>query len=714
MAILGSYRRTVDLAKASFLLEVRCEEIPARMLQPAIRELATRLFEELMARNLAPEEVLTGFTPRRLVVTLRDVPVKEADSRIEQLGPPTSVSFGDDGEPSAAAIGFAKRCGLEVEELSRVRTEKGEYVAATIEKLGRPTGEILAEISPRILGALSWPKVMRWGVGQGPWVRPVHGVLALFGGELVPFEFMGVHTTDRSVGHPIHSPREFRVKGVADFRQKLTWRKIEPNFDLRRAAISTRMSRLAGESGGTLVNDDELLDKLASICEIPGVVVGDFSAKYLSLPREVLVTSLRDHQSALTVEDDGDLLLPVFLTVMDCHEDTAGLIRAGNEWVVEARLADAQFFYSEDKKVPLADRVDLLAGLTFHAKLGTYADKMNRMLQLVEVLCDELGWLEEKAAAAEATRLLKVDLTTEIVKEFTSLQGIIGGVYAREQGHAEEVWQAIYDHYLPGSATDPVPRNRVGQLVTLADRIDLLVGIFGLGLVPTGSKDPFGLRRAAQGAVRVALEGDLAIDFDLISARAVLLYEDRLSRSGDEILAALRPFFQDRIRHLLGLEGYVYDEIDAGLGAGGSDLPDLRRRVDALHRVREEPGFLSVVLAAKRIANIVKDMPEYRLDEGLLKEPAEVDLFTASRRLRDALRKAEGEAEYDKGFRRIAEFSTDLERFFVEVLVMDENKELRKNRIALLQSIQRMLSRTARLTEVVVDRAEHRERSEAS
>jgi glycyl-tRNA synthetase beta chain len=701
------------MAKANFLLEVRCEEIPARMLQPAIRELATRLFEELMARNLAPEEVSTGFTPRRLVVILRDVPVKEADRRVEQLGPPTSVSFDEDGKPLAAAIGFAKRCGIDVQELNRVRTEKGEYVAAELEISGRPASEILAEIAPQILGALSWRKVMRWGDGQGPWVRPVQGVLALFGGEVVSFEFMGVQSTGSSVGHPIHSPRQFQVRGAADFGQKLARRNIEPRFDLRRAAILEQMVNLAGDSGGTLVSDDELLDKLACICEIPGVIVGEFSSTYLSLPREVLATSLRDHQSAFTVEDDGDLL-PVFLTVMDCHEDTDGLIRAGNEWVVEARLADAQFFYAEDRKIPMVDRAELLKGLTFHEELGTYADKTKRLMHLVEVLCDELGWEEEKAAAVEATGLLKVDLTTEVVKEFTSLQGVIGGVYARDQGHAEAVWQAIYDHYLPNSATDPVPRSRVGQVVTLADRIDLLVGVFGLGLIPSGSKDPFGLRRAAQGAVKVALEGDLKIDFDLISARAVLLYEDRLRLNGDEVLAALRPFFQDRIRHLLGLEGYVYDEIDACLGAGGSDLPDLRRRVDALHRVRGEPGFLSVVLAAKRIANIVKDTPEYRLDEGLLNEPAETNLFASSRKLRDALREAEGAAEYDKGLRKVAEFSSDLERFFVEVLVMDENRELRKNRIALLQSIQRTLSRTARLTEVVVDRAEHRERSEAS
>ncbi|MEZ5333368.1 MAG: glycine--tRNA ligase subunit beta [Thermoanaerobaculia bacterium] len=415
---------------------------------------------------------------------------------------------------------------------------------------------------------------------------------------------------------------------------------------------------------------------------------------------------MRDHQSAFTVEADGELL-PGFLTVMDRADDPDGSVRAGNEWVVEARLADARFFWSEDVKQPLAERLERLEHLTFHAELGSFAAKGERVRQLTAVLADVLDWGDQKEAAEEAATLLKADLTTEMVKEFTSLQGTVGGIYARDEGYPAEVWQAIYDQYLPVSAEDRIPRGSVGLLTGLADRLDTLVGIFGLGLVPSGSRDPFGLRRAAQGLVRIVLEADLPLDLDLAGAKAVLLYGDRLERSGDDVLSDLRPFLHDRARHLLGREGFAYDEIEAAL-AVGAPLPDVRARVRALHAVREEPAFLEVVLAAKRIANIVKDAPEHELDEKLLREDAEKSLWTESRTLREEVVAAEAEGEYERALRAIAGFAQYLERFFTDVLVMDEDRALRHNRIALLQGIQRTLSRIARLTEMVVDKAELR------
>jgi glycyl-tRNA synthetase beta chain len=489
-------------------------------------------------------------------------------------------------------------------------------------------------------------------------------------------------------------------------------RGIEVRFETRKQKLSARMLELAESAGGELVPDEELLDKLTAICAVPGIVMGQFDPDFLALPREVLVTSLRDHQSAFTVESNGKLM-PCFLTVMDRADDPAGRIQAGNEWVVEARLADARFFYDEDRKRSLGDRLEDLEQLTFHARLGSYADKARRIAQLAEVLCQVLGWEEELEAAKRAALLLKVDLTTEMVKEFTSLQGIMGGVYARQEKETEQIWQAIYDHYLPASGDDPIPRGRVGRILSLADRIDTLVGIFGLGLIPTGSRDPFGLRRAAQGVVRIVLEGELPLDLDLVAARAVLLYGDRLDSSGEEILTSLRPFLHDRVRHLLGSEGYAYDSIEAALAVSSRHLPDLKARVEALQEVREEASFLSVVLAAKRIANIIKDAPDCTLDATLFREATERELHDAAQEMRAEVEAAEAAGEYERCFRRIADLAEVLDRFFVEVLVMDENRELRFNRIALLQSIQRILSRTARLTEVVVDKAEHRKRGEA-
>ena len=701
------------MADGELLLEVRCEEIPARMLRGGIEQLGNRLFEQLLGERLTPSRIDTGFTPRRLVVVMQGLPARQEDRREQLVGPPVAVALDAAGQPTAAAAGFARKAGVAPTELERIETPRGEYLAASRTVPGRPTPEILAELIPRVVAELAWPKLMRWGAGEGPWVRPVHGIVALFAGEVVPFELFGVASGRATCGHPWLAGRPFEVSGAADYRRKLRRRKIQIDFERRRQRLDGEFRRQAEELGGELVADPDLLDRLTAVCAIPGVVRGRFPSRFLDLAPEVLKVSLRDHQSAFMVARKGKPMA-CFLTVMDRTDDPDGRIRAGNEWVVEARLADAAFFWAEDRKRSLAEHGAGLERLTFHAQLGSYAEKTARIERLVGGICDELGWQKEKPAAVAAARLLKADLGTEMVKEFTSLQGVMGGVYARADGLPAAVWKAIYDQYLPAGADDEVPRGRVGAVTSLADRIDSLVGIFGLDLRPSGSKDPFGLRRAAQGAVRIALDANLPLDLDLVAARAVRLYGDRLVLGGEDILAALRPFFHDRVRHLLGLGGYAYDEIEAALAAGASNLPDLRARVDSLHRVRDEPGFLEAVLAAKRISNIVKDSPEYRVDGALLREAAERELAAAADRLREETEQAAAESDHDRCLWAIAAFAAPLERFFNEVLVMDENNELRQNRIALLQRIQRTLSRTAVLTELVVDRAEHRRQQEGN
>ncbi len=701
------------MAGTEFLLEVRCEEIPARMLQPAIREMATRLFEDLMALNVAPAEMETGFTPRRLILMLKGLPTRESDRDEEMIGPPVRAAFDGEGRPTRAAEGFARKCGVEIDALRRVETDKGEYLAATRKVVGRPVSEVLAQLIPRIVEGLSWAKTMRWGVGEGPWVRPIHGVVALCDGEVVPCRVFDVEASDETLGHPVLSPRPFAIRSVSDYRRKMARRQIIMRFEDRRERLQDQLGEAAESLGGELVADPELLDRLTAICEIPGSVVGRFEPAFLSLPREVLITSLRDHQSAFTLESGG-MLLPNFITVMDRPDDPEGRVQAGNEWVVAARLEDARFFFNEDRKTSLEQRRETLDHLTFHAKLGSYADKTDRIAELAKEICESMGWREEVEEAVAASNLLKVDLTSEMVKEFTSLQGIVGGLYAEREDYPVAVWQAIYDQYLPASTEDTIPRGRVGQATALADRIDTLVGMFGLGLIPSGSRDPFGLRRAGQGVVRIVLEGDLPLDLDLIAAKSVLLFGDLLERSGQEVLSDLRLFLQDRVRHLLSLRGYAYDTIEAALAAGSSILPDLLARVDAVHRVREEPEFLSVVLAAKRISNILREASDEDFEEARLKEPAEQDLHKKAEALRNDIDRAETRGDYEQCLRDIAKLSEPLDRFFVEVLVMDENRQLRNNRIALLQAIQRMVSRTARLTEVVVDKAEHRDRGEST
>lgn len=712
--------------RGEYLLEVRAEEIPARMLEPAAKRLATRVFEDLMGRGLGPREVETGYTPRRLVLVLRGLPEGEKDRVEDVVGPPARVAWDDEGRPTKALEGFARRLGLEASEVERIETDKGEYAGARQTVRGRSTAEALAEIVPAVLDDIPWPKTMRWGTGRGPWVRPVHGVVSILDGEVVPFELHGVAAGTRTAGHPVLSPEPIEVADAASYREALAERGIEVDPRERSRRLAEEMAVRARSAGGVVVEDPELLAKLTAMVEIPGVMDGTFAERYLDLPREVLIASLRDHQSAFTVEKHVDevegSLLPLFLTVMDRPDDPKGRVRAGNEWVVEARLADAEFFYREDRKRRLEERVPELDHLGFHVKLGSYAAKSQRLVALVRWLCERHDWQDEVEHAARAALLLKADLVTEMVKEFTSLQGVVGGIYAREDGEPEAVHRAIYEQYLPAGADDPVPRGRVGSAVALADRMDTLAGMFGLGLLPRGSRDPFGLRRAAQGAIRICLENRLPVDLIDVAGRAVDGYGDLVTRPREEILEDLRLFLEDRVRHVLGSKGYAYDEIEAGLagGRGIHDLPELESRVQALHEARDEPGFLSVVLAAKRIANILRaaegeEVPEEpdfgRYDESVATiDPAQAALFRQTRELEGFLAEAAAEGDYERALRRTARLAEVLETFFEDVMVMAEDPALRRERLALLRWTGGVLSRIAGLTEMVVDREEHRKR----
>ena len=726
------------------LLEVRAEEIPARMLPGAMQELGTRLFEELMARGLSPASMDTAFTPRRLVLILRGLPAKEKDRTEEVLGPPVKNSFDGEGRPTPAVAAFAKKCGVEESDLRVVEAAKGkivrtlyglaehsskraaapgggEYLAATKKIVGRETVDLLAELLPKILTGIAWAKTMRWGAGTGPWVRPVHGVLALFDGAVVPFDLFGISSGDETAGHATLSPAIFSVKGLEDYLAALARRGIVVFPAERKRLLAERMAERACALGGTLVEDSALLEKLAAICEIPGVMEGSFAAELTVLPREVLATSLRDHQSALTVEKDG-ALLPVFLTVMDRPDDPAGRVRAGNEWVVAARLADAKFFFEKDRATPLAERRAGLASLTFQEKLGSYAEKSARLVVLAEAIARAAG-VADLASVRAAGELLKVDLGTDMVKEFTDLQGVVGGLYARVEGAPEAVWQAIYDQYRPAGSADAIPRGAVGQVTALADRIDSLVGFFGLGLIPTGSKDPFGLRRAALGVVRIALEGALELDllaalgtaFDLLGEKIRTRVDVAAGTSAipskqpsrDKAMELLVEFLRDRLTHVLGERGFAYDEIAAAMGAKGGalDFRGIAARAAALQSLRQDPSFAAVAQAAKRIANITKGSETYSFDPALAAMEAERALASSAAELRVQVAKAREGRDIVGGLTSVRALALPLERFFVDVLVMDPDLQQKQNRIALLQSIQTEILWLADLSQVVIDRS---------
>lgn len=705
---------------ADYLLELQTDELPAANLRAISKLFVSRLFEQLVGRGLTPGKVVTGATPRRLVVSLQDLPRREPDGEQQVLGPPVEESWNADDQPSAALEGFMARAEVpSADELTEVRTEKGQYLALVQPRQGKSLATALGEIVPSLLQELGWD-----GSPATAFPARLRSALSLLDGKVLRWSAGGIEAGSSTAGHRRLSPQAFAVKDFADYRRRLGRLGIEIAFDRRRAKIRKQLQQRAEDLGAELVGGDRLLDLVTGWCEIPGIVQGEIEADFLRLPSEVVVATLH-RLGAFALRANGELL-GEFLTVMDRPDDPRERVREGWQRTVAGHLIDARFAEKADLKLPLVQRTHRLGDLVLHAKLGTFAQKRTRLESLVELACGQVGATAEVETARQAATLAKADLTTALVRQHPALAGVVGGIYARGEGYVEAVWQAIYDQYLPAAAGDPPPRGVAGQVLAVADRLDTLVGFMGIGELPTGSRDRHGLKRLAHGLLQVVLDGKLEIDLDLLAARSVLLYtggrgteeegavcgsepvEDpppaaiELQLGAEELLQVLRPFLHDRLRHVLGQRGYAHDEIEAVLAIAGSSLPDLELRLTALQRVRGDRAFSSLVQAAKRIANILRDSPEHSLQEGLLSEPAEKELFTGLEQAREVIEKAVAEQQYVEALRRMAALARRLDRFFKEVLVMDEDDSLRHNRLALLQATRRVFWRVARLKEMAV------------
>lgn len=695
------------MSDQEFLLEIRTEEIPAAALGAARLDLLRKTTEALAEEGLAPREGRSFATPRRLILWLLGIPDRQADRSSEVLGPPASAAFSADGKPTRAAEGFARAQKVDVSELVVVDSPRGPTVAARRTVPGRAADEVLAEIVPRVVAALSFPKTMRWGGGEHVFVRPVRGVLALSGGKVVPIEIFGVRAGSATTGHRVLSEGEISVAGAEDYFAKLRAARVEPDGEKRRLTILEAARAMAKEVGGSIEPDADLVATLADLVEWPGTVRGSFSPEFLELPEEITTTAMRTHQKYLPVRGPGGLL-PHFVAVMDNDADRRGLIAKGNEWVLNARLADARFFYETDVRVPLDSRVDELARLVFQERLGDYREKTRRLGELAEPIAEAVGRADLVGAVRSAARLSKVDLTTLMVKEFTDLQGVVGGIYARREGLPEPVWKAIYDQYRPASATDDPPREAAGAILSLADRFDTVAGLFSIGLLPTGSRDPYGLRRAAFGIVSIVVSRRWRHDWKGIARKAVALHATSPAEAQvDATLASLETFFAERLRNLLERRGHSHDEISAVLNVGVWDFADAADRASALGEARRELDFRALVLAFKRIRNIVGAGEEGAArppDPSLYREDAERSLAEDFLQARRAIQDLAGERKYKEAMETIASIAPSLDRFFVDVLVNAPEEDLKRNRLALLSSIQREFSHLADFSEIVVEK----------
>jgi len=671
------------MTTAPFLLEIGTEEIPDWMIPGALNNLRD-LFQELLQKNNIAENVSISVdaTPRRLVLRAQGVPLRQADSEELVTGPPKAA-------PAGAAIGFAKKMGVEVADLRTEITPKGEYLAYLRKTPGKPASEILAAALAPLILKINFPKTMYWTGKDGPrFIRPIRWLVALLGDEVVPFELAGVSSGRTTFGHRILSKQPLEVK-VEDYQAKLKKNGVIVSADERRRKIEREIRKLLKSDSLRLRPDPELLNTLVYITELPTPILGSFNPEYLALPQEVLTTVMRHHQKYFSVEDANGKLAPHFIAVMNAKGDPKGIVRHGNERVLRARFNDARFFWEMDQHKKLASRVPNLAHVTYQAKLGSYLDKAKRVVEIAKQLARLAG--VDPANAARAAELSKCDLTTEMVKEFTELQGVVGGLYARAQGEPEEVAQAIYEHYKPESMEDSIPSTLAGQLVSLADKLDALRGCFAVGLIPSGSRDPFALRRAAQGVVKILVEGKLGLPVEALL--------------GQE--AQLKEFVLDRIRYYFkDVRGFRYDEVNAAIAAGWSDLVDLENRLKALQSVRPTPNFEPLAASFKRIRNILLQA-EWRqasglsVDRHLLEPGPEADLYGEFENLRGQVEGHRASRNYPTALEAIASLRPKVDLFFDKVLVNAPDARVRQNRLTLLASLLLEFSTIADFSEIV-------------
>ncbi len=684
-----------------FLLELLTEELPASHIRSAREQLETAFRQELGSARLAVDGLRALATPRRLVL-VAEIAAGQEDKEQVVTGPPLSVAKGPDGALTAAAKGFARAQGIDESRLETVRTPRGEYIGFRRTAQGTPTAELLRDIVPRVLGSLTFPKMMRWADSSFRFSRPLHGLLCVFGGAVVRTSFGGLEAGDRTVGHRIISPRELRVAGFAEYASELARNGVVVDDGERKARIQAQMDAHLAELKASVLPDPELLDDLALNVEHPLVVFGSFPEAYLSLPLEVLSTAMREGQKLFSVVRDKTQL-PHFLGVADAAGDAKGLIRAGHERVLRARLEDARFFWDQDRKVPLSRRAAGLKDVVFQEKLGSYDDKTQRLKKLAAYICDKIDGDKLRKDAVEAAGLCKADLLTEMVKEFSGLQGRMGGLYAKHEGYPAAVAQAIYEHYQPQSLDDPSPASAAGAVLSLADKIDSIVGVMGVGIQASGSSDPFGLRRNAQGVCKVILDRKLRFSFSRLIDKALALYGDRLTVEREEVRRACLEFFAGRIRFMLEKRGFRYDLVGAALGPGIDRLTDVLLRAQALDDLKSSPLFEPFILMAKRVNNILRGLPPAKVNPDLFVEKEERELYSTFSIVQTNARSMIARGDYGRAQSIIFKLQPALNAFFDKVLVMDENKRVRQNRLGLLQSIQKMLGGIADYSQVVVE-----------
>lgn len=674
---------------AELFLEIGTEEIPAGFLPTAMADLERLVRKELETGRIGFEAIKTYATPRRLVLAVSGVEPEQARQEITASGPSVKVAFDAEGNPTKAALGFARSNGVEVADLERRQTDKGEYLFVSKVVEGRPTRELLPELLPRVIDAIPFKKSMRWKDLDIRFARPVHWVVALFDGQVVPFSYGNLTSGNLSYGHRFMAPDAFEVYSLGQYLEELEKRFVIVDPGKRRQLIAEQLSDVVARAGGNLNPDDDLLDEVTFLVEYPAAVMGGFEDKYLQLPPELLITVMREHQRYFTVVDDQGKLLPRFVTISNTLAEDPAVVQQGNERVLRARLSDAMFFWNEDRKVRLGSRLDALKNVVYQAKLGTSYEKVMRFrtlaVELANQLVPEVSGLTERAAL-----LAKCDLESGMVFEFPELQGVMGREYALLDGEDPRVARAIYEHYLPVQAGGELPSDDVGAFVSIADKIDSICGCFGVGLIPTGTADPFALRRCAIGILNIIIDREYRFSLPGLVERNLELLADKLTRPAAEVAAEVLEFVRLRFFNMLTSQGLPNDVVDAVLSAAFTDPVDALQRVRGLTSFREEEEFAALATTFKRVINIVKDGVEAPVDTALFEADCEGRLLDALQGVSGRFEQFVADGAYLDALRTVGELRSPVDALFEGVMVMSPDEAVKTNRLAVLTRVARL------------------------
>ncbi|MBU0673787.1 MAG: glycine--tRNA ligase subunit beta [Proteobacteria bacterium] len=671
------------------LFEIGTEEIPAGYIIPAIDSMKQMLIKKLQELGLDHGNVHTAATPRRLTLGVEKLSARQPDSREEALGPPKAASFDGNNQPTKAAEGFARSRGVRMEEIKIAKTPKGEYLMVVVEKKGQDTKDLLPEILGNIITHIPFPKSMRWATGKTTFARPVQWLLCNYGGEVIPCRINDITSSGTTRGHRFMAPDIFPATTFPEYLNSLRKAHVLADIEERRQAVIHEITGAAKEIGGEVLADDQLILTVTNLVEEPHAVCGSFDQKFLALPKEVLITSMREHQKYFAVISPIGALLPNFIAVNNTATRNRKLAVDGHQRVLRARLEDALFFYKEDCNHPLADRIDRLSGVVFQAGLGTMLEKSQRLAKLT-------GWLASRieptiiGPAVRAATLAKADLLTEMVGEFPTLQGIMGRNYAIHDGEGEDVALAIAEHYLPVRAGSELPTAMTGALVSLADRIDTICGCFGIGKHPTGTTDPYGLRRLALGFIHIIKDQKFAFSLSALVQEAIQLYGAKITAPEAEAAIAVIDFIKGRFINDLTAGGTPIATVEAVTEVSFDDLLDCRKKIEALIEVQEEKTFTILAGSFKRVKNIIKDHQDDIINEELLLEPAEKALYTELLKVREITLPLLAQRDYRAAMTEILKMKEPVDHFFEKVMVMADDEKLKNNRLGLLCAIARL------------------------